>query len=105
MAQLRREYTAFESRECEILNVGPDSAEKFREYWDEHNMPFVGLADPNTKVAKLYQQAVRLLKFGRMPMQLIVDPEGVVCYRYDSKSMKDIPAAADVLAELDRLQS
>lgn len=100
---MRSEYAEFEKLGCEVVNIGPDSAEDFRAYWTKHSMPFPGLADPKHVVAKLYGQAVRLLKLGRMPLQLVVDRGGVVRYRHDSNSMKDIPALSEVFAELKRL--
>jgi peroxiredoxin Q/BCP len=100
---LRSEYPKFQELDCEIVDVGPDSAQKFRAYWAEHSMPFVGLADPDHVAAKRYQQAVKLLKLGRMPLQLIVDREGIVRQRHDSNSMSDIPSIETVLDALARL--
>jgi len=100
---LRRTYPQFKERNCEIVNTGPDSAADFARYWNEHEMPFVGLPDPKHVVAKLYDQPVRLLKLGRMPLQLLIDEEGVIRYRHESNSMKDIPTVDSVLAALDGL--
>jgi peroxiredoxin len=100
---LRREYDEFTSRQTVILNIGPDSGEAFKSYWSKHDMPFPGLADPTQRVAKPYGQPVRLLKLGRMPMQLIVDADGAIVHRHESNSMRDIPDSADLLAVLDRL--
>lgn len=100
---MRDEYPKFQALGCEIVDVGPDSAQKFRDYWAEHSMPFVGLADPDHVAAKRYQQAVKLLKLGRMPLALVVDRDGIVRYRHDSSSMSDIVAVETVLAELRRL--
>ncbi len=100
---MRNEYPQFVERGAEILDLGPDSAAAFRAYWDEHDMPFPGLADPDHRVAKRYGQPFRLLKLGRMPLLLVVDRSGVIRYRHDGSSMRDIPDAADLLAVLDRI--
>ncbi len=100
---MRSEYSEFTDRGAEIINLGPDSVAKYQSYWKEHNMPFVGLADPDHVVAKAYQQPFRLLKLGRMPMQLIIDKEGVIRYRKDGNSMSDIPEGPELLAVLDKL--
>jgi peroxiredoxin Q/BCP len=100
---LRDEYPKFQALGCEIVDVGPDSAQKFRDYWAAHSIPFIGLADPDHVAAKRYQQAVKLLKLGRMPLQLVVDRDGIVRQRHDSGSMSDVPAIETVLAELRRL--
>ena len=100
---MRSEYPEFVKRGAELLNLGPDDAHKYRSYWDEHRIPFPGLADPDHRVAKLYQQPFRLLKLGRMPMQLVVDRAGVIRYRHDGGSMSDIPEGSELLAVLDGL--
>ncbi len=95
---MRSEYPSFVERGAEILNLGPDTPAKFREYWAEHDMPFPGLSDPEHIVAKQYQQPFRLLKLGRMPMQLVIDLEGVIRFRKDGQSMRDIPEGHELLA-------
>ena len=100
---MRSEYPEFAKRGAVILNLGPDSAAHYRAYWNEHGMPFPGLADPDHRVAKLYQQPFRLLKLGRMPMQLVVDRASVIRYRHDGESMSDIPEGSELLAVLDGL--
>lgn len=100
---MRRQYSEFTGRGAEILNLGPDSVKKYRAYWDKHDMPFPGLPDPDHVVAKQYQQPFRLLKLGRMPMQLVVDLQGVIRYRKDGNSMSDIPEEAELLAVLDEI--
>lgn len=94
---MREQYPKLRELGCAVLNLGPDSAKKFQRYWAEHDMPFPGLADPDHRVARLYDQQVRLLKLGRMPLQLVLDRERVVRYRHDSNSMSDIPALDEVL--------
>lgn len=104
MAQLRQYYDEIKARDAEVLIVGPEQPAAFRRYWEEQQLPFVGLPDPEHRVAKLYGQQVRLLKLGRMPAMVVVDKEGRVHYRHYGKSMTDIPPVEDVLAVLDNLQ-
>ncbi|MBL9027927.1 MAG: redoxin domain-containing protein [Myxococcales bacterium] len=101
---MREQYPMFRELGCEVLNLGPDSAKKFQSFWAEQAMPFPGLADPDHRVAKLYDQQVRLLKLGRMPLQLLVSRDGVVRYRHDSNSMSDIPPVAEVLEVVRKLR-
>ena len=88
----------------EILAVGPDDEGAFRKYWEKEKLPFVGLADPKHRVADLYGQPVRLLRLGRLPMQLLIDREGVIRTRHEGGWMSDIPDNADVLRDLDRMR-
>lgn len=74
-----------------------------RTYWEREHIPFPGLTDPGHAVARRYGQQVRLLRFGRMPAVLIVDPAGVIRFRHDGRSMRDIPTVDDLLTHLDQL--
>ncbi len=105
MAQLRDAYDGYEARNCEVLVVGPESAEAFQSYWDKHKLPFIGLPDPTHQVLKLYGQQVSLFKLGRMPAQVMVDDRGQVRFVHYGHSMGDIPDNADLFFLLDRLNA
>ena len=100
---MRHAYDEFLQREVAILNIGPEKRAAFEKYWRQNAVPFVGLADPDHAVAKRYQQPVRLLKLGRMPMQLVVDKKGVIRYRHEGSSMRDIPSVPAILKVFDEL--
>jgi len=104
MAQLRHGYQAFRQRDAEIVVVGPESSEAFARYWEDHDLPFVGLPDPKHTVLRLFGQEVNLFKLGRMPAQLIVDKEGTVRYVHYGRSMQDIPSNQELLDLLDTLK-
>ena len=105
MAQLRQDYDKFRAGEAEVVAIGPDSAEKFSHCWAEHDIPFVGLADPQKTVLELYGQQIKLLRLGRMPAQVVVDVDGVVRYVHYGNSMQDIPKNAEILNLLATLSS
>ena len=97
MAQLRRDYQRFVERDIEIVAIGPDNADSFRNYWEKEGLPFIGLPDPEHSVLKLYGQEVRLLKLGRMPAQMLIDTNGALRYVHYARSMADIPPNEDIL--------
>lgn len=103
MAQLRQDYGQFKELGAEVIVVGPEGAEAFAAYWREHDLPFVGLPDPQHSVLKRYGQEVNLFRLGRMPAQVIVDREGIARYVHYGKSMADIPANEEILALLASL--
>jgi peroxiredoxin Q/BCP len=103
MAQLRLDYEAFRSRGAEILAIGPDGPDAFRRFWEENQIPFVGLADPKHIVANVYRQKVNLAKFGRMPALYVIDREGRIRFEHHGQSMSDIPENAEVLKVLDEV--
>jgi len=105
MAQLRQEYQEFVKRGAEVIAIGPESSKAFADWWHEHEMPFIGLPDPEHSVSKLYGQEVKIFKMGRMPAQLIIDKKGLIRYTHYGGSMSDIPENSELLAKLDQLNS
>lgn len=101
MAQLRQDYDEFTERQVEIIVVGPENSAAFREYWQEEELPYVGLPDPKHSVLKLYGQEVSLFKLGRMPAQVIVDQQGVARFVHYGHDMTDIPENEEIFAILD----
>jgi peroxiredoxin Q/BCP len=105
MAQLRQDYSEFVKRQAQVVVVGPEDAKAFKAYFEEHDLPFVGLPDPKASVLKLYGQEVNLFKLGRMPAQVIVDKMGVARFVHYGHSMSDIPENAELLDLLDQLNT
>jgi peroxiredoxin Q/BCP len=105
MAQLRQDYQEFVNRQAQVIVVGPEDARAFKLYWNQHNLPFIGLPDAQASVLKLYGQEVNLFKLGRMPAQVIVDRTGVARFTHYGHSMTDIPANSEVLGLLDQMNS
>ncbi len=97
MAQLRQDHDEFETSGTTIVVVGPEDAAAFVSYWEENDLPFVGLPDPEHHVLKLYGQQIKLFKLGRMPAQVLVDKNGVARYVHYGHSMSDIPENAEIL--------
>ncbi len=105
MAQLRQDYGKFEERETAVIVVGPEAAKRFLKYFDENNLPFVGLPDPKHDVLKLYGQQIKIFRLGRMPAQVLIDKESIARFIHYGHSMKDIPATGEMLALIDNLDS
>jgi peroxiredoxin len=100
---LRHEYEQFTKRGTEILVLGPDGPNAFRRYWEENDMPFIGMPDIKSRIASQYDQEVNLLKFGRMPAVFIIDPNGIIRYRHYAKLMSDLPSNQELLEVLDSI--
>jgi peroxiredoxin len=90
MARLRQDYKEFIKRDAEIIVVAPDDARALKDFWHEEKIPFIGLPDPDHKVADLYRQEVNLLKLGRMPALFVIDKKGAILFKHYSASMSDI---------------
>lgn len=72
-------------------------------FWHDHQLPFPGLPDVNRSVSKLYKQEVNLFKLGRMPLNTVVDREGVIRFIHYGKSMADIPDNDTLLDVIDQI--
>jgi peroxiredoxin len=91
MAQLRHDYGRFTSLGAEIIAVGPEGEARFRSFWESEKMPFIGIPDPEHRIADLYGQENRLISLGRMPAIFIIDLNGAIRYIHMAKAMWDIP--------------
>lgn len=86
-----------------VLTVGPNTEAAFQQYWQNENLPFIGIPDPEHRVAVLYRQQVNIFKLGRMPLMCVVDKDGRIRYAHYGVSMADIPETATLLNVIDRL--
>jgi peroxiredoxin Q/BCP len=105
LARLRDDYQAFVERGAEILAVGPNSPTAFEQFWKNENISFIGLPDPEHRVARKYRQEVNLFKLGRMPLNCIVDTKGYVRFAHYGTSMSDIPSNEELLQVIDELNA
>ncbi len=100
---MRDHYSDFSSRNTEIVTVGPDSMDSFKEYWARENIPYIGLSDQGHTVARLYRQEINLFKAGRMPLNCVVDLNGRIRYIHFGSNMTDIPDNEIFLNVIDQL--
>jgi peroxiredoxin len=110
MTQLRRHADEFLVLNVAVLIVGPEGESSFAAYWrkaglDAAGLPFVGIPDPEERILELYAQPKRLLRLGRMPMQVLIDTNGEVRWQYTGSSMRDIPDMDQVLEECRKLKN
>ncbi len=103
MTQLRQDYSKFKELETEVIVVGPEGPEQFKKYWQDKNLPFVGLPNPDHTILKLFGQKVNLFKFGRMPAQVIVDKQGIARFVHYGKSMSDIPENEELISLIQKI--
>jgi len=105
LARLRDGYSEFTGRGAEILAIGPNDRAAFQRYWRNENIPFIGLPDPDHEVARMYKQEVNLFKWGRMPLNCVVDSRGYIRFAHYGASMRDIPSNDELLNVIDKLNA
>ncbi len=103
MMQLHQDYDKFMKKNTMIFVIGPENAEKFKQYWEENDLKLYGIPDPKHSVLKTYGQQVNLFKLGRMPAQMLVDKEGILRFVHYGHSMQDIPENSEILEIIDNL--
>ncbi len=97
MAQLRQNYEKFLAEDTIIVVIGPEDKSAFKKYFEDNQLPFLGLPDPKHSVLKLYGQQIKLFKFGRMPAQLLINKDGIVKFVHYGHNMTDIPSPREML--------
>ena len=100
MAQLRQDYHRYQELETEILVIGPEDPETFKEYWNSYDFEMIGMPDPERKVLRLFGQEVNIFKAGRMPALIVIDKRGIVRFAHYGKQMSDIPDNEDILDQI-----
>lgn len=103
MAQLRQDYNEFSRRGAEIIALGPDGPRAYQRFWEQEEMPFIGVSDIKSKIADQYYQEVNLLKLGRMPAVFVIDKNGMIRYKHYASSMSDIPENSKILRVIDEI--
>jgi len=103
LARLRDDYEKFINRNVVVLAIGPNSPTAFEQYWENENIPFIGLPDTDHAVARMYRQEVNLFKLGRMPLNCIIDRNGYIRFAHYGSSMSDIPSNEELFHVIDEL--
>jgi peroxiredoxin len=103
MAQLRQDYQKFVDLNTEVVVIGPEDAKSFSAWWQNHQIPFIGIPDPKHDISRLYGQQFKLFKAGRMPALTVIDRDGKIQLAHYADSMGDIPPDEEILTLLDKL--
>ena len=100
---MRDSIEEFEKRDAQILAIAPDTIERAGRYFQDHDIPFPCLADPERLAYRQYDVKSALVSLGQRPGLFIVDGEGVVRYTYLGWQQWEIPSVQETLRELDAL--
>lgn len=100
---MRQDYQQFIDHRAEIVVISPEDVPQLSRVWQKEQYLFVGLPDPEHRIADTYGQQVKLLKLGRLPALMVIDVNGYVRYRHYGSSMRDIPQNQKILNLLDIL--
>ena len=101
---MRNDFSAFQALGARIVVIARHSPAQIREYWEKHNLPYLGVPDPDGRLGQLYDQQWNFFKLGLMPAQFIVDGGMKIVYAHYSSSMADIPENKTILDVLQYLR-
>lgn len=104
MAQLRQDYDKYLELDTIVAAIGPEKPGPFAAYFVEHDLPFIGIPDPEHSILQLYGQEIKLFRGGRMPAQVIIDKAGMIRYAHYGHGMADIPSNQELLGILSELE-
>lgn len=90
-AHLRKEYETFRELNAELFPILVDDKDNAIKMENKYARKYPIYYDEEKTVANMLNQEVKLLKLGRLPALLILDPENVIRYAYYGDSMSDIP--------------
>ncbi len=100
---MRDDFGKFNEAGIQIVVVAKDSVKKVASYFQENNLPYIGIPDPKGNLAKNYQQQWKIAKLGLMPAMFLIDTKGAISYLHYSSSMSDIPENKTVLEQAGKL--
>jgi peroxiredoxin Q/BCP len=101
---MKKDIEQFTDRQAKIVVIAPHETEKIKAYWEQENISYVGIPDPDGKIGKLYGQEWNLIKLGRMPALFIVDQKGVIVFAQYANNMADIPENGKLFQILEELK-
>lgn len=74
-----------------LVVIGPDRRERFQEYFERRQLPWIVLPDPEGHLLAMWGQAVVWWRLGRMPGAVGLDAAHRVVWTHRGRSMSDLP--------------
>lgn len=100
---MRDRYSEFQQRNAEVVAIAPDTLEHAQAFFQQHDIPFPCLADPDRSVFRLYDVKSALVSLGQRPGLFVIDRDGVVQYAHLGFQQWEIPSIDETLAAIDAL--
>jgi len=98
---LRQHYEAFQQAGAEILGISSEDQKRGARFKTEFDLPFRLLADPERRVIQAYGVFHQNEPKGRpisRPAVFVLDPAGILRYRYVGAQARDRPSTETILA-------
>ena len=100
---MRDRYGDFQERGAEVIAIAPDTLENAQRYFQQNDIPFPCLPDPDRKVFRQYDVKSAMVSLGQRPGLFVIDKVGIVRYAHLGWQQWEIPTADETLDQLDQL--
>ncbi len=100
MMRLHRDVEMLKAKGIKLLVVCPEDEKGVEKFTKDFDFGFDFVADHKHTLADKYNQQVKILKFGRMPAQIVLNKDLEVVYSHYAKNMKDIVEEREIFSEL-----
>ncbi len=107
LSDLKEDYPKFTALHAAIAAVSVDSMEDSADFNQQWRFPFPLLADPNLQVIDAYGARHPQGHDGKdiaRPTTIIIDPQGVVRYKYLGNSPVDRPTDDEILFNIQKIE-
>ena len=98
----RDAYEDFQEAGAEVVGVSIDSVASHRKFASGRNLPFILLADTESKVSKAYGADSSFFGLLRARITFVIDRQGTIRHKFDShlKPTKHIAESLEVIQKL-----
>lgn len=98
----RDAYEEFLSTGADVIGISSDNEESHKSFAENHNLPFILLADPDKKVRKAFGVPTNLLGLIPGRVTYVIDKDGIIRGVFNSLMNFDqhVPEAMKILKEL-----
>ena len=100
---MRDRYEEFKHRGAEVIAIAPDTLENARRYFQDNDIPFSCLPDPDRHVFRQYDVKSAMVSLGQRPGLFILDPAGTVRFAHLGFQQWEIPTVDETLKQLDAI--
>lgn len=100
---MRQDYQKFLELDAEVIAIAPDTMRNAQNYFQDNQLPFLGLVDDQLDVYAQYDVQSKLTSLGQRPGLFIIDKKGITRFTYLGTQQWQIPSNQLVLEQLSKL--
>ncbi len=99
MVRLHQEKDFLKSKNVNLVVIVPENEAGLTKYLNNTSINLNFVSDSKHTIADKYHQAVKFLKLGRMPAQILLDKDLNVVYEHHASNMKDVVLESEIFKD------